>query len=148
MLILASRTSFHERPDSRSKLYWLDIDVIFEDITRQQQLISSRTNTARRPRSSSQYSALHGVGTVANALSVGDIANTFDRFQVDVAAIVHAEDNFGPPEPHRSARMIWNEVNVSSPRLEIHANENAAPFGGAVRDKTDRRNLNVDENCS
>ena len=92
-----SRTSFRERSDPRSKLYWLDIDVIFDDINRQQQMISSRI-IVRRPPSASQYSVLHGVGTVANALSVGDTATNFDRFQVDVAALVQTEDNFGLPE--------------------------------------------------
>jgi hypothetical protein len=119
MAIGAPRTSFRERPDPRSKLYWLDIDVTFDDITRQQQMISSRI-IVRRLSSSLQYSVLHGVGTVANALSVGDAATTFDRFEVDVAALVQTEDNFGLPEIHRSARMIWNEVDVRSPRLEIY----------------------------
>jgi hypothetical protein len=114
-----SRTWFRERSDSRSKLYWLDIDVIFDDITRQQQIILSRI-IARRPPSSLQYSVLHGVGTVANALSVGNMATIFDRFQVDVSALVQTEDNLGLPELHRSARMIWNEVDVRSPRLEIY----------------------------
>jgi hypothetical protein len=118
MAIGASRTSFRERSDPRSKLYWLDIDVTFDDITRQQQMISSRIIV--RPPSSLQYSVLHGVGTVANALSVGDLATIFDRFQVDVAALVQTEDNFGLPELHRSARMIWNEVNFPSPLLEIY----------------------------
>jgi hypothetical protein len=113
------RTSFRERPDSRSKLYWLDIDVTFDDITRQQQIISSRLIGRRSP-SSLQYSVLHGVGTVANALSVGDVGTTFDRFEVDVAALLQTEDNSGLPELPRSARMIWNEVNVPSPRLEIY----------------------------
>jgi hypothetical protein len=119
MAIGARRTSFRERPDPRSKLYWLDIDLTFDDITRQQQMMSSRI-IARRPPSALQYSVLHGVGTVANALSVGDAAATFDRFRADVAALVQTEDNFGLPELHRSARMIWNEVDVRSPRLEIY----------------------------
>ena len=119
MAIGALRTSFRERPDPRSKLYWLDIDVTFDDITRQQQMISSRI-IVRRLSSSLQYSVLHGVGTVANALAVGDAATTFDRFQVDLAALVQTEDNFGLPEIHRSARMIWNEVDVRSLRLEIY----------------------------
>lgn len=118
MAIWAPRTSFRERSESRSKLYWLDIDVAFNDITRQQQLISSRI-IVRRPPSSLQYSVLHGVGTVANALSVGDVA-IFDHFQVDVAALVQTEDNFGVPELHRSARMVWSEVDARSPRLEIY----------------------------
>jgi hypothetical protein len=115
----ASRTSFRERADLRSKLYWLDIDVTFDDITRQQQIIPSRL-IVRRPPSVLQYSVLHGVATVANALSVGDAGTSFDRFQVDVAALVQTEDSFGLPEIHRSARMIWNEVDVRSPRLEIY----------------------------
>ena len=119
MAIETSRPSSRERSDSRSKLYWLDIDVTFDDITRQQQLISSRI-IVRRPPSSLQYSVLHGVGTVANALSVGDVATIFDRFQVDVAALVQTEDNFGLPELHRSARMVWSEVDARSPRLEIY----------------------------
>src|SRR3984957_16930342 len=119
MAIGAPCTSSRERPDPRSKLYWLNIDVTFDDITRQQQMISSRI-IVRRLSSSLQYSVLHGVGTVANALSVGDAATTFDRFEVDVAALVQTEDSFGLPEIHRSARMIWNEVDVRSPRLEIY----------------------------
>ena len=119
MAIGTSPTSFRERSDPRSKLYWLDIDVTFDDITRQQQIISSRI-IVRRPPSALQYSVLHGVGTVANALSVGDIATNFDRFHVDVAALVQTEDNSGLPELHRSARMIWNEVNFPSPQLEIY----------------------------
>jgi hypothetical protein len=115
----ASRISFRERSDSRSKLYWLEIDVTFDDITRQQQIMSRRIIVGRPP-SALQYSVLHGVGTVGNALSVGDMGTIFDRFQVDVAALVQTEDNFGLPELHRSARMIWNEVDAFSPRLEIY----------------------------
>jgi hypothetical protein len=119
MATRTSYSSFRERPNPRSKLYWLDIDLTFDDITRQQQIISNRI-IVRRPPSSLQYSVLHGVGTVANALSVGDMATIFDRFQVDVTALVQTDDNFGLPELHRPARMIWNEVDVHSPRLEIY----------------------------
>ena len=113
----ASSTSFHETADSRAKMYWLDIDVTFRDITRQQQIISSRL-IVRRP-SSFQSSVLHGVGAVANALSVGDAAKSFDRFKVDVAALETTEDEFGLPQLHRAARMVWNEVDVYLPRLQI-----------------------------
>ena len=119
MTIRVPRTSFRERSDPRSKLYWLDVDVTFDDITRQQQIISSHS-VVRRPPSALQYSVLHGVGTVADALSVGDAATSFDHFQVDVAALVQTEDNFGLPELHRSARMVWSEVDAHSPRLEIY----------------------------
>jgi hypothetical protein len=115
----ARHTAFHEGLDPRSKLYWLDIDVTFNDILRQQRMIPADSGVGL-PQSSSQYSVLHGVGTVANALSVGDRAKTFDRFAVNVAAFAESDENFAPPERHRSARMIWNEVDVRSPRLEIH----------------------------
>jgi hypothetical protein len=114
-----SRTSPRERADSRSKLYWLDIDVTFNDIMRQQRIISN-DQIARLPPSSLQYSILNGVGTVANALSVGDSATTFSRFEVDVAAFVQTDENFAPSELNRSAKMIWNDVDVQSPRLEIY----------------------------
>ena len=107
-----------EGEDPRSKLYWLDIDATFDDITRQQQIIPGRI--ARPPPYSLQYSVLHGVGTVANALSVGDKAATFDRFKVDVAALAPIDEESGLPEAHRSARMIWNEMDFRSPRLQIH----------------------------
>lgn len=115
----AGHTSFRERPDPRLKLYWLDIDVTFNDILRQQRMIPGHS-IVRLPPSSLQYSVLHGVGTVANALSVGDRAKTFDRFAVDVAAFMQSDENFPSSEDHRSAKMIWNEVDVRAPRLEIH----------------------------
>jgi hypothetical protein len=119
MPVGTSPTSFRDRPDSRSRLYWLDIDATFSDITRQQQIIPSNIIIRRLP-SSLQYSILHGIGTVENALSVGDKARTFDRFEVDVAAFAQTDENFAPYELHRSAKMIWNEVDVHSPRLEIY----------------------------
>ena len=112
-------TSFREPPDPRSKLYWLDIDVTFNDILRPQRMIPA-ASIARLAPSSFQHSVLHGVGTVANALSVGDRAKTFDRFAVDVAAFIQSDENVAPSEDHRSAKMIWNEVDVRAPRLEIH----------------------------
>ena len=112
-------TSFRERPDSRSRLYWLDIDVTFSDIVRQQRLIPSH-DIARLPPSSLEYSLLNGVGTVANALSVGDSGTSFNRFEVDVAAFLQTDEKFAPYELHRSAKMIWNDVDVQAPRLEIY----------------------------
>lgn len=113
------RTSSRERPDSRSRLYWLDIDVTFNDIMRQPQMISN-DQIARLPPSSLQYSILNGVGTVANALSVGDGTTTFNRFEVDVAAFVQTDEYFEPTELNRSAKMIWNDMDVEAPCLEIY----------------------------
>jgi hypothetical protein len=115
----AASTSYRETDDSRAKLYWFDIDVVFDDITRQPSMMPSAI-VISRPISPFQYSILHGVGTVANALSVGDTTKSFDRFKVDVAALTRADDEFEPPDLHRSARMVWNEVDVYAPRLQIH----------------------------
>jgi hypothetical protein len=112
-------TSYRERADSISKLYWLDIDVNFKDIMRQQRMISS-DHISRLPLSSLQFSILNGVGTVANALSVGDSATTFNRFEVDVAAFVQTDESFEQAELNRLAKMIWNDVDVQSPRLKIY----------------------------
>jgi hypothetical protein len=113
------RNFFGESAEQRSKLYWLDINVNFKDIIRQQRMTPSNL-VVRAPPSSSQYSVLRGVGTVANALSVGARGATFHDFEVDVAAFVQAEDFYEFPELHRSAKMIWNEVDARSPRLEIY----------------------------
>jgi hypothetical protein len=114
----AGHTSFSERSDPRSKLYWLDIDVSFNDMVRQQRMTPS--NSVVRPSLSSQYSVLHGVGTVANALSVGDRAKTFVRFGVDLEAFLQTDESLAPSERPRSAKMIWNELDVRSPRLQIY----------------------------
>jgi hypothetical protein len=114
------RTSSRERPDSRSKLYWLDIDVTFNDIVRQQRMMT-RDEIIRLPPSALQYSVLSGVGTVANALSVGDSDATFSRFEVDVAAFIQTDEQFEAYELNRSAKMIWNDIDAEAPRLEIYA---------------------------
>src|SRR5580704_6631021 len=75
---------------------------------------------ARRPRSSWQYSVPRGVGTVTNALSVGEQDATFEHFHVDLAAFAQSEENFAHPEVHRSAKMIWNDVDARPPRLEVY----------------------------
>jgi hypothetical protein len=101
-------------------MYWLDIDVDFKDILRQQRMISS-DRISRLPPSSPQSSVLKGVGTVANALSVGDSPATFNRFEVDVAEFVRTDEDFEQAEINRSAKMIWNDVDIRSPRLKIYA---------------------------
>jgi hypothetical protein len=113
------RNLYGESADQRSKLYWLDIDVNFNDIVRQHRMMSSNPDVRRLP-SSLRHSVLRGVGTVANALSVGDGGTTFQHFEVDVAAFVQDDEYDGFPELHRSAKMIWNEVDARSPRLEIY----------------------------
>ena len=108
-----------EGPDPRSKLYWLDIDVNFHELLRQQRMIPNNIR-AHRPSSSLQYSVLQGAGAVTNALSVGEKGTTFHNFEVDVAALVQTDEKITVAERYRSARMIWNETDVRSPRLEIY----------------------------
>jgi hypothetical protein len=67
---------------------------------------------------------LHGNGTVANALAVGEKGKYFNRFVVDVAAFVRTEENPPIPELHRSAKMIWEQADTQSPRLEIYIQNN------------------------
>jgi hypothetical protein len=113
------RTSSRARLDARSRLYWLDIDVTFHDILRQDRIIPSH-QIAPLPLSSLQYSILNGVGIVENALSVGNSDATFNEFEVDVAAFVQTDETFEAAELNRSAKMIWNDVDVEAPRLEIY----------------------------
>src|SRR5271156_6443400 len=113
------RISSRARPDARSRLYWLDIDVTFNDIMRQARIIP-RLKIAPLPLSSLQYSILNGVGIVENALSVGNSDTTFNQFQVDVAAFVQTDESFEAAELNRSAKMVWNDVDVEAPRLEIY----------------------------
>jgi hypothetical protein len=113
------RISSRERPESRLKLYWLDIDVSFSDIIRQDRILPAR-QVAGLPLSSLRYSVLNGVGIVENALSVGNSDTTFNQFEVDVAAFVQTDETFEAAELNRSAKMIWNDVDVEAPRLEIY----------------------------
>jgi hypothetical protein len=113
------RTSTRERLDSRSKLYWLDIDVTFNDMLRQERIVP-RHQAAGVPISTLQYIILNGVGTVENALSVGNGETTFNRFEVDVAEFEQTDEYFEPAELNRSAKMLWNDVDVEAPRLEIY----------------------------
>lgn len=108
-----------ESTDQGSRLYWLDVNVTFNDIIRQQRMLSSNL-VVRRPPLSLQYSVLRGVGTVANELTVGERGTTFDHFGVDVAAFVQTDDYHAFSEQQRSAKMIWNEIDARSPRLEIY----------------------------
>lgn len=119
MATAARRDLFSESADQHSKLYWLDVNVTFHDIIRQQRMMSSNVFVRRSPLSL-QHSVLRGVGTVANALSVGERGATFDNFAADVAAFLQTDDYYAFPELHRSAKMVWNEVDARSPRLEIY----------------------------
>jgi hypothetical protein len=113
------RISPRARPDARSKLYWLDIDVTFNNIMRQDRIVPKR-QIAPLPLSSLQYSILNGVGIVENALTVGNSDTTFNQFEVDVAAFVQTDETFEAAEVNRSAKMIWNDLDVEAPRLEIY----------------------------
>lgn len=108
-----------ERTDQPSSLYWLDIDVTFNDIVRPQRIIGP-SNLVRQPPSPLQYSVLRGIGTVTNALYLSKKGASLDQFDVDVAAFVQSNERVALPQLHRSAKMIWNETDAHSPRLEIY----------------------------
>jgi hypothetical protein len=65
---------------------------------------------------------LHGIGAVANALTVGAKGTDFDHFVVDVASFTQNEENY--LEAHQSTRMFWSEAGPRSPRLEIYISNN------------------------
>ena len=69
-----------------------------------------------------EYCVLHGVGAVANALTVGEKGTDFDHFVVDLASFMQNEENKLEARP--SARMIWSEADPRSPRLEIYISNN------------------------
>ena len=97
----------------------LDIDVTFDNIMRQDRIVPTR-QIAPLPLTPLQYSILNGVGIVENALTVGNSNTTFNQFEVDVAAFVQTDETFEAAEVNRSAKMIWNDLDVEAPRLEIY----------------------------
>jgi hypothetical protein len=104
-----------------SKAYWLNVEVNINDIRFRQQVIRNNILTYPRPLTL-EYCVLHGIGAVANALTVGETATHFDHFVVDVASFMQNEENY--LEPRQSARMFWSEADPSSPRLEIYISNN------------------------
>jgi hypothetical protein len=119
MTIDNSNLSSNQKPSLQTGAFFLDIDLDLNNITRPNETFSNCA-IVNIPQISPKYSILHGLGKVANALSVGDMAESFNRFQVDVAALAQPEDNYNLPKLHRTTRMIWNEVDIHSPRLEIY----------------------------
>jgi hypothetical protein len=65
---------------------------------------------------------LHGIGAVANALTVGAKRTDFDHFVVDVASFTQNEENY--LEAHQSTSLLWSEAGPRSPRLEIYISNN------------------------
>jgi len=108
-----------ESTDQPSRLYWLDIDVTFNDIIRPQRIIAS-SSLVRQPPSSLRYSVLRGIGTVANALYLSEKGTSLDHFDVEVASFVQSNERVALPQLHRSAKMIWNETDAHLPRLKIY----------------------------
>jgi hypothetical protein len=110
-------------PDRGSRMYWLNIDVNINDLIRQQQTRIHNFVVYPRPLIL-QYCVLHGVGTVANALTVGEQRTDIDRFAVSVTTFAQTEESESIFQRHRRARMIWSEVDPRAPRLEIYIKHN------------------------
>jgi hypothetical protein len=107
--------------DPSSKLYWLNIELSIHNILFQQRVITNNILVHPRPLAV-EYCVLHGIGAVANALTVGERGIDFDHFVVDLASFRRNEENCLEARP--SARMIWNEVDPRSQRLEIYISKN------------------------
>jgi hypothetical protein len=107
------------RADRASRMYWLNIDVDINDIIRQQEMLVGNFAVQRSPLIL-QYCVLHGVGTVENALTVGEKKTDIDRFAVSVTTFAPSEENESILQLHRSARMIWSEVDPRAPQLKIY----------------------------
>jgi hypothetical protein len=102
-----------------STMYCLDIELNINSIFFRQRVI--KNNILVHPRLLTlQYCVLHGVGAVANALTVGGKGIDFDHFVVDVASFTHNEENYLEACP--SARMMWSDD--PRPRLEIYISNN------------------------
>jgi hypothetical protein len=122
-MIIDARPDLYGRrgTDPYSKLYWLNIELSINNILFRRRVIQSNIVIYPRPLTL-QYCVLHGIGAVANALTVGEKGTDFDHFVVDVASFVQNEENY--PEARPSARMIWSEVDPRSQRLEIYISNN------------------------
>jgi hypothetical protein len=108
--------------DPSSKLYWLNIELNINDILFRQRVIQHNTLVHPPRPLTLQYCVLHGIGAVANALTVGEKGEDFDQFVVDLASFMQNEENYLETRP--SARMTWSEVDPRSQRLEIYISNN------------------------
>lgn len=108
--------------DPSSKLYWLNIELNINDILFRQRVIQNNALVHQPRPLTLQYCVLHGIGAVANALTVGEKGADFDHFVVDLASFMQKEQSYLEARP--SARMIWSEVDPRSQRLEIYVSNN------------------------
>jgi hypothetical protein len=120
---MAFETRYRAYSDFRtarySKLYWLDVEVALRGLFYRRRAPSDKIivhpETLRL-----EYCVLEGSGAVASALTIGPEGMDFDRFVVCIAG--HVED--GPSDSNlnnrSSARMIWTNMDDSSPRLDIY----------------------------
>jgi hypothetical protein len=102
-----------------SRLYWLDIDVVLRSISYRRR-IEPNNIVPHSPPLKLEYCVLEGLGAVANALTVGPKGIDFDRFMVSIAGQVEVEQSSFGLELRSSARMIWNDTDGRSPRLDIY----------------------------
>ena len=124
-MAIKSRYGFFSdlRTSRYSRLYWLDIDVMLQDIFFRQ--LAAQNNVIRLQQSSCpEYSVLEGVGAVANALTVGKDGVDFDQFIVNIATYYHDQGLSAGHDFGSAAKMIWNKSDDCSPRLDIYIPKN------------------------
>jgi hypothetical protein len=111
------------RTSRYSRLYWLDIDVMLQDLFFRQ--LAEQDKIIRlRQSSMPEYCVLEGVGAVANALTVGRDGVDFDRFLVYISGYDGDENNSLSYDLRYSSKMIWINTNDRSPRLDIFIPKN------------------------
>jgi hypothetical protein len=122
MIMDAPGNLYHRRRTyPSSKLYWLNIELNINSIFFRQRAI--KNNVLINPQLLTlQYCVLHGIGAVTNVLTVGEMGIDFDHFVVDVASLMHNEENYLEARP--SARMMWSEADPRLPRHEIYISNN------------------------
>lgn len=104
-----------------TKLYWLDIDVALRNILRSRRTEPAKATGLQRLLSL-EHCILEGVGAVTNALAVGHEPFEVDRFLVNIDS--YTEVDTTSFELRSSARMIWNNLNERSLRLDIYLSRN------------------------
>jgi hypothetical protein len=123
MIIDARSNQYGRRgTDPSSKLYWLNIELNINDILFRQRVLQHNTLVHPPRPLTLQYCVLHGIGAVANALTVGEKGEDFDHFVVNLASFMQSEENYLEARP--SATMTWSEVDPRSQRLEIYISNN------------------------
>ncbi len=105
------------------KVWWLQVDVVLRDIFVRQRTERNRLVGHQQPLPL-EYCVLEGVGAVTNRFRVGQEGESFDRFTFEIAGYIDDEEDLLTFDFRPSTKMIWNNTNDRSPRLDIYIPNN------------------------